>query len=262
MADPPPLLPEDVFSDLPDRLREELLDSFGKIVQNFSEHRWEPAELNGGKLCEVVYSIAKGMIDGQYPASASKPRNMVQACQQLEQSSGSSAPRSVRIQIPRMLVALYEVRNNRNVGHVGGEVDPSHMDAVCVLQMSKWIVAELIRVLHHRPVEEASALVDALVERETPIVWKVGGKKRVLDTKLSMKDKALVLLHATSGTVTEAELVAWVEHSNASVFRRDVLRRAHKEKLIEYDAGSRTVDISPLGVEHAERLLAARNAAG
>ena len=32
---------------------------------------------------------------------------------------------SVRIQISRMIVALYEVRNNRNVGHVGSEVDPN-----------------------------------------------------------------------------------------------------------------------------------------
>jgi len=72
------------------------------------------------------------------------------------------------------------------------------MDAVCVLQISKWIVAELIRVLHNRPVDEAAAIVDALVERESPLVWRVGEKLRVLDAKLSMKDKALILLHASS----------------------------------------------------------------
>jgi hypothetical protein len=261
LAGPSPLLPADAFSDLPKRLREELLDAFGKIVQNYTERRWEPAELNGGKLCEVAYTIAKGIVDGKYPPRASKPQNMVRACQQLEQAPAAAAPRSVRIQIPRMLVALYEVRNNRNVGHVGGDVDPNHMDAVCVLQTAKWIVAELIRVLHDLPIDEVAELVDALVERETPIVWKVDGKLRVLDTKMSMKDKALVLIHSTAGPVAESDLVAWVEHSNASVFRRDVLRRAHKDKLLEYDADARTVRISPLGVEHVERMLAERNAA-
>ena len=152
MAELPPLVPDDAFAGLPKRLRSELLDAFGKIVQNYAERRWEPAELNGGKLCEVAYSIVKGMADGKPPARASKPKNMVDACKKIEQSS--SLPRSLRIQIPRMIVALYEVRNNRNVGHVGGEVDPNHMDAVCVLQMSKWIVAELIRVLHERPLDE------------------------------------------------------------------------------------------------------------
>lgn len=153
---------------------------------------------------------------------------------------------------------MYEVRNNRNVGHVGGDVDPSHMDAVCVLQMSKWLIAELIRILHKQDVDEAAALVDALVEREMPIVWSVGDKLRVLDPKMSMKNKSMILLHAASGIVAESDLVDWVEHSNASVFRRDVLRPAHKSKLIEYDQAAHTVQISPLGVEYAEKLLVDR----
>jgi hypothetical protein len=258
LTGPAPLLPEDTFSSLPKRLRQELLDAFGKIVSNYAERRWEPAELNGGKLCEVAYSIIRGHADGKYPARAAKPKNMLDACKQMERET--SVPRSFQIQIPRMIVALYEVRNNRNVGHVGGDVDPNHMDAVCVLQMSKWIVAELIRVLHGRPVDEAAALVDALVEREIPIVWKVGDRLRVLDTRLTMREKALVLLHATAGPMDEGKLVEFVEHSNPSVFRRDVLRPAHKAKLVEYDANARTVEISPLGVDFVETLLAARAA--
>lgn len=250
------LVPDDVFSDLPKRLRSELLAAFGQVVQNYAERRWEPAELNGGKLCEVAYSIIRGMADGKYPARATKPKNMVDACKTME--NDISVPRSVRVQIPRMIVALYEVRNNRNVGHVGGDVDPNHMDAVCVLQMSKWIVAELIRVLHQRPVDEAADLVDALVERETPLIWKVGDKMRVLDTHLSMKDKALILLHATAGSISETDLVAWVEHSNPSVFRRDVLRKAHREKLIEYDQTTGSVTISPVGIARVEAILAER----
>jgi hypothetical protein len=255
----PPLVPDDVFSDLPRRLRSELLDSFGRIVQNYSERRWEPAELNGGKLCEVVYSIVRGKADGKYPARASKPKNMVLACQQMEQET--SEPRSIRIQIPRMIVALYEIRNNRNVGHVGGDVDPNQMDSICVLQMSKWLVAELVRVLHHRPVDEAAEIVDALVQRETPLIWKVGDRRRVLDTSLTMKEKMLVLLHATAGPMTAADIIDFIEHSNPSVFRRDVLRPAHKTRLVEYDDSAGIVTISPLGVEVVDRLLAARRAA-
>ena len=131
-----------VLDTLPEGLRKELLDAFNQIVKNFRERRWEPSELNGGKLCEVVYTILKGYGDGKYPAKAAKPKNMVLACQKLE-TEAAGAPRSIRIHIPRMPIALYEIRNNRNVGHVGGDVDPNHMDAVCVLQMAKWIMAEL-----------------------------------------------------------------------------------------------------------------------
>ncbi len=247
------LVREDVFSALPEKLREELVDSFSEIVKNYAERRWEPAELNGGKLCEVAYCVVKGIVDGKFPKRASKPRNMVDACRNLESATG--VPRSVRIQIPRMIVALYEVRNNRNVGHVGGDVDPNHMDAVCVLQMSKWIVAELIRMLHEQSVDEAAALVEALVEREVPLVWKVGDKMRVLDPDLSYKDTTMVLLHAVTGSVAEADLFAWTEHPNVSNYRRDVLRKEHKSRLLEYDQEAGTVELSPRGVEYVESLL-------
>lgn len=224
-------------------------------MRNFKEGRWEPAELNGGKLCEAAYSACQGLASGKMPARAAKPINMLAACQALEQTPAKAAPRSVRVQIPRMLAALYEIRNQRNVGHVGGDVDPNHMDAVCVLQMAKWIVAELIRVLHDLPVDDAAALVDALVEREVPLVWKVNSGRRILDPNMSMKDKTLLLLHSTPAPVAEGDLCSWVEHSNASVYRRDILRKAHKAKLVEYDTDHRTVTISPVGIGYVEEAI-------
>jgi hypothetical protein len=44
----------------------------------------------------------------------------------------------------------------------------------------------------------------------------------------------------------------WVEHSNASNYRRDVLRPLHKEKLVEYDQRAGTVVLSPPGVDFVE----------
>jgi len=242
------------FGAMPVVLRDELLAAFAQIVKNFRERRWEPAELNGGKLCEVVHAILRGYIDGKYPTRAKKPRNMLDACKKLEQD-GAAAPRSIQIQIPRMLVALYEIRNNRNVGHVGADVDPNHMDAVCVLQMSKWIVAELVRVLHDVDIDTATEIVDTLVERETPLIWEVNGRKRVLHTSLKMRPKTLLLLYASNGAVSDRDLVSWLEHSTASVYRRDVLRPAHKERLIEYDETTGTVHLSPLGVAYVEDEL-------
>ena len=131
---------------------------------------------------------------------------MVDACRALEQAP-STFPRSVRIQIPRMLVALYEIRNNRRVGHVGGDVDPNHMDAVAVVYMAKWLVAELVRIFHDVDMRTASEIVDALVEREIPIVWSVDEKKkRVLSANMSRPRKTLLLLYATSGPVLDSTL--------------------------------------------------------
>jgi hypothetical protein len=59
-------------------LRTELLQEFGKITRNYRENRWEAAELNGGRFCEIVYTILDGYLDGhRYAAAASKPKDMM-----------------------------------------------------------------------------------------------------------------------------------------------------------------------------------------
>ena len=243
-----------LLPDIPGTLRDEVLAAFCKIETNFRESRWEPSELNGGKLCEVVYTILEGYVGGAYPTNASKPSNMIAACQVLEKHPATIL-RSVRIQIPRMLIALYEIRNNRGVGHVGGEVNPNYMDSLCVLQMSKWIVCELIRIYHKVSIEEAASIVDAISEREISLIWKVGDTKRVLDVSLSMLDKTLVLLYSEPSGISESNLISYVEHSNSSVYRRDVLRRAHEKRLLEYNSKEKTAVISPLGSRRVEEQI-------
>ncbi len=244
-----------VLGGIPQGLRTELIAAYTEVVRNYRERRWEPSELNAGKFCEVVYTILRGHVDGSFSSNASKPSNMVDACKALEKADANQFSRSIRIQIPRMLVAVYEVRNNRGVGHVGGDVNANHMDATCVLHMCQWVLAELVRNFHTTTTEIASKLVDTLVERVAPMIWSVDGKYRVLDTSLSMKEKTLLLLYHHSGSVLESDLCSWVEHSNASVYRRDILRRMHSAKLVEYDPATKRVTLSPTGIAFVEQKL-------
>jgi hypothetical protein len=246
--------PADLLAGVPKSLASELIDALGRIEVNFREHRWEPSELNGGKLCEIAYTILRGYVDGVFPTKAAKPPNMVDACHALAKV-GKSFPRSVRIQIPRVIVALYEIRNNRGVGHVGGDVDPNEMDATCVLQMAKWIVAELIRVLHGTTTERAAEIVNALSNREIAMIWKVDGVARVLDPSLSAKKQTLLLLYGAPEGLSESVLVAAIEPSSASNYRRDVLRPAHKSRLVEYSQPKGKVTISPLGAKFVEEQV-------
>src|SRR5690242_6672100 len=108
------------LSAIPDGLRQPLLAEYQSIVQNFAEHRWSPSELSGGKFCEIVFTILDGYAKGSYGASPKKPRAFDQACKLLE--NNGQVPRSFQILIPRLLPALFEVRNNRGVGHAGGDV--------------------------------------------------------------------------------------------------------------------------------------------
>ncbi len=255
------LAPEDAFSVLPTTLRDDLLNAFNEIVKNYRERRWEPSELNGGKLCEAVYTICKGWLEGgTYPARAEKPSRLPNKCWDME-STYQHVPnsRTARILIPRMMMGLYDIRNNRGVGHAGADVDPNHMDATAVLYTSKWLMAELVRLLHTLTTEEATAIVDGLIEREVTWVWTHGDKKRVLRKGLTWKQQTLLLLLTEAGDVAESDLFRWLEHPGLPSFRKDVLKQLHKDRLIEYDANERTVRLLPPGVTAAEGLVAAES---
>ncbi|HEY3545089.1 MAG TPA: hypothetical protein VGK17_03235, partial [Propionicimonas sp.] len=251
--------PEDAFAVLPPTLRDDLLSAFNEIVKNYREHRWEPSELNGGKLCEAVYTVCKGWLEGgRYAARSEKPARFPEACWAM-MSAYQQVPNShsARILVPRMMLGLYDIRNNRGVGHAGAEVDPNHMDATAVLYTAKWLVAEMVRLLHTLTPEEATAIVDGLVDREVTWIWTHGDKKRVLRLGMTWKQQTLLLLLSEAGDVAEADLFRWLEHPGLPSFRRDVLKQLHKARWIEYDSAARAVRLLPPGVAAAEALVAA-----
>jgi hypothetical protein len=137
---------------------------------------------------------------------------ILKACKLLE--NNRHVPRSFQILIPRLLPALFEVRNNRGVGHAGGDVDPNHMDAVFVLTSCNWIMAELVRVFHRVLIPEAQDIVDKLVERRMPLLWIRDDMRRVLDPKMGLREQVLLLLCTSPGKISTADLQNWTGYKN------------------------------------------------
>lgn len=243
-----------LFPSIPVGLRNDLQDRFNDIVKHYYERKWEPSELNGGKFCEAVYTVLEGYATGTYRSTAYKPRSVESACQQLAQHT--TTPDSIRLSIPRAIIALYDIRNRRGVGHVGGDVSPNHMDAMYVLASAKWILAELIRVYKGVSTGVARQAVEELSERDIPLIWSSSDAKRVLINGLNKKDETLLLLYSSdSGSSTEKELLRNTEHSNGTYYRRDVLVPAHKKRLWEYNKTTGVVTLLPPGVKAAEEII-------
>jgi hypothetical protein len=245
------------LSDIPVALREPLLTEYRSLVQNFLEQRWRPTELSGALFSEIVYTILDGHAKEVYANKPAKPSNFVTACRKLEESKKNHVPRSFQILIPRMLPALYEVRNNRSVGHVGGDVDPNHMDSVVVLSMCNWIMGELVRVFHNVSVIEAQAMVDAIAEARIPIIWTKGNLKRVLNPKLSLDEHILLLTSSSVPSTSSQLLKEWVEYGNSTRFKK-ALRALHKQRLIEFDESTDNVEILPPGTVFVQTLIRAK----
>lgn len=244
--------PQKLLSGIPKHLRDPLIDEYRGICTAFNEGRWKLAALDAGRFCEVVYTIIHGAVVGPYASSPQKPNNFVGACRAMESATPVLVgDRSLRILIPRILPALYEVRNNRNIGHVGGDVAPNKMDATFVRDSASWILAELVRVSHGISTSEAQIAVDALVARTHPLVWEIDGIKRVLSPGLTAAKKSLILLYATPGWIEIRKLKEWTRYDGG--FRDRVLKRIFDEQLIEISGEN--VIITPLGIMYVEENL-------
>lgn len=243
-----------VFPSIPKQVLERLEKSYNNIKKNFRENRFEPSELNGAKFCEAAYRLLEWHTSKSYTPFGTKIRDFSQSVKKFENMS--KFPDSVRFHIPKILDALYGIRNKRGVSHLGGDVDPNYMDAVFVVSACDWVMAELVRIFHGLSTEEAQKLIQNLVTKRLPIIWRIGKVRRILAVDLPYQDKALALLYDEySQSVLDKDLFDWIEHSNLAVFRRDILRPCHKDKLIEYNQANGKVSLSPLGLQYVERNI-------
>jgi len=248
------------------KFRERIIAAYLELKRRYSEAQyssdWDVSGLSAGKFCEACLRFLQERLTGSSVPFGQHIPNFADECRKLVMLPAAAGPESLRVIVPRGLVFLYTLRGKRGIGHVGGDVEANQIDAATLVRLCDWVICELVRIFHSLSLEEAQALVDGLAQRTIPDVWEVAGKKRVLRTDLTYKDLTLLLLYSSSesGVLLE-DLFAWVEHSNLTLYKRDVLKQLHKARLIEHDASTDVVYISPLGVQKVEREILAGSTA-
>jgi len=248
------------LAGVPLKFRTRIVGAYLELKRRYSEAQyssdWDTSGLSAGKFCEACLRFLQQHLSGSSTPFGQNIQNFADECRRLVTLPATAGPESLRVIVPRALVFLYTLRGKRGIGHVGGDVEANQIDAATLVRLCDWVICEFVRVFHSLSLEEAQALVDGLAQRTIPDVWDVAGKKRVLRTDLTYKDLTLLLLYSSSDSgVLLEDLFAWVEHSNPTVYKRDVIRDLHKARLIEHDADSDVVYISPIGVKKVEREI-------
>jgi len=212
--------------------------------------------LRAGRFCETLLRWLQNELTGNYIPFGTKINNFKDECDRLERTPKAAGHESVRILIPRALNFLYTLRNKRGIGHEGGDVNANEIDAATAVRIADWCICELIRLKYTISLEEAQAICDSISERKLPQVWEVFGKKRVLVPGLSYAQQTLLLLYSNPNTAVPVEdLFAWTEYSNFSYYKRDVIMRLHKSRMIEFDEDTQMAVILPPGIAKVENGL-------
>lgn len=244
---------EAALQSIPKKFRDRVIGKYVELRAAFAQGSFDSCGLRAGHFAESLIRLLQHQLTGSSIAFNEKIGNFVDECRKLERLPGTSGPETLRVAVPRALTFLYTLRNKRGIGHVGGDVDANQIDAAAAVRIADWCICEVIRVVHGMPLEEAQALLDAISVRQLPQVWSVGGRRRVLTRGLNYRAQTLLLLYNEMQSAIPAEdLFQWTEHSNFSVYKREVLRPLHRARLVEYDAETDTVTLSPLGIQRVE----------
>lgn len=246
---------EGALKGLSDEFRQPLIDRYTELRAAYLDGAHDTTGIRAGYFAETALRFLQHHLKGEYTPFGERLPNFAEECRRLERTPARENDEGIRVIMPRALSFLYTLRNKRGFGHVGGEVDANEIDAATCVRVADWCLCELIRTFHRLSLEEAQAILDAIAVRQLPEVWHVAGRRRVLDPSLDYKAQTLLLLHGASEPVPAEDICSWVEAPRMADFRRDVLLALHRERLIELDPDSDTVQISPTGSARVEQVI-------
>jgi hypothetical protein len=241
-------------ASIPPDLVKALLDAYAEIKEHFFFGRFRPAELEGGRFSEAAIRVVQQMATGSHSPLNRPLSKFEDILKSLAALPPASAHDSLRLHIPRSLWAVYNVRNRRNVGHVGGDVDPNRADAHFVMASCDWALAELLRLTFNCQLTEAQALVDALVERRIPLIQDINGFPKLLNPGLSAPDKILVHLFVRgSQGASVAEIKSWLKTTKSQTIATALSRLEHDAAYVHRSQAE--VFITSSGIRYVEQNI-------
>ncbi len=231
---------------IPNELIDELLDSFVYTKRRFYQNDLRPSVIEGARFSEVVFRILQWETKAKYQAMGKTLPKVDALLVDLANATGHD---SVRLHIPRTLRLIYDIRNKRNIAHLGDGIDPNVQDAVLVVRNMEWVLAELVRLYHNVSPTEAHAIIVDLVSKDVPVIQVFNGFPRILKN-LKASDYLLVLLYWCGSTGASVnELRAWLPRAMRSNMIR-TLNALDGKNLIHLD-GKKYL-LTHLGVRDVE----------
>lgn len=210
---------QQLSSSIDYNLVDRLLYCYTELKQNYYLGKHKPSELDTGHFAEIVVRILQYITNTNHSYTPLEKRleNFDKEIACFARLPSVDFHDSIRLHIPRALQSIYGIRNRRGVAHVGGDVIPNLSDSTFVIAACDWIMTELIRLYYVSSLEEAQKLVDSITERKAPLIQDFNGYLKVLNPKLSVPNKILVLLyHRGEEGASTKELRCWVKTKSTS----------------------------------------------
>lgn len=112
------------------KLVDELLSAYQEAKRNFFLSGLRLSAVEGGRFCEAAMRMLQQVTTGQF-TPLGQVIDSERLFQQLREIPRGTQPDSIRLNIPRVLRVVYDIRNGRDTAHLGDGIDPN-------LQEQRW----------------------------------------------------------------------------------------------------------------------------
>jgi len=209
----------DALKDLPTQIVEALEKEYGEMESRFARRDWAPAELSGGRFAEGMLRYMEWKESGGKYTPIGTQINRQKVVNKVRNNGG--VPEGIRYYMLGCAEILMDIRNKRDVAHLGDIVDVDEMDSRLLLRMAKWALAEIIREESGLSPIQVQTLIDRLSSREFGLVEEIDGDLVVVASHLKASERALVALyHSFPEPIEISVLRAAVKYAHSTNFRR------------------------------------------
>jgi hypothetical protein len=233
------------------------LDHYGRMIGEFKKGAWEPSLVKAGKLVEAILKTLWVSCGNTLPRA--KDFKVDHTIRELEKIPAATMDDALRVTIPRACRFIYEITSNRGARHDPDGIDPNVMDAMAVVSLCGWILAEMLRNAQ-KGLDPAGArnLVLRLTQKTLPNIEEVGDRIYFHVKGLNARTASLLLLwHAHPSWVSQKELIEHTQrHRFSEANARVGLARLRQGRVID-DDGHGNLRLLASGVAEAEGLLCA-----
>jgi hypothetical protein len=183
---------QSALSSLPKELSESIEREYVELEYRFARGDWGPSEMNGGRLAETIVRYIEYKNIGSYTQFGTQINRSVILSQA---KNNVNLPESIRFHIPNCAVILMDVRNKRDVAHLGNDIDVHEMDSVLMFRVASWVLSEILRLESGISSNEIQKQIDSLSQKKIPLVEEIAGDIFVVGTHLKAIKRALVVLY-------------------------------------------------------------------
>jgi len=208
---------------------------FSGLDARFSRNDWGPAELNGARFAEAIFRYLEWKQSGTFTAIGTQiNRNNIAN----RVSNDVNLPEGLRFHVLKCAEILLDIRNKRNVAHLGATINVDEMDSRLVLRLTKWVLSEVIREESSATPKDIQVIVDKLSTKEIPLVEEIDGDLIIVGTHLKAQERTLIALYHTYPNPLPIEVLQnTIKYQNTSRFRDEILAEQTKEGITHIKDG-------------------------